>query len=321
VKFYGLYVLWEDPLIISTFAGPAQESVVHNIKSELDVIYHPYWIWTYRTIPWFFQQEIRSRYTNKRAHYLCSSSSELRLLRRLGLGGALSSLSTYIGEHVFSIRDGERKYDAVYAAQMERFKRIELASEIEKLFVLTYGPQRDEAGHFDLHSYCPEVSHCDFNSTLIDRELVAQKYNEARVGLALSQKEGAMIAFVEYLLCGLPVVSTPAQGGREEFFDDAYVKIVPPEAKAIARAVQEWIDADTDPQKIRGLALAKLKKQRIDLCKFVDNLVVRRGAKAPGFEAIYERLYDSEEGAVSHFVRGNKLLAAGFQLKDNSSQA
>ncbi len=48
---------------------------------------------------------------------------------------------------------------------------------------------------------------------------VARKLNACRVGMCLSETEGAMFAAVEYLLCGLPVVSTPSQGGRDVWFD------------------------------------------------------------------------------------------------------
>jgi hypothetical protein len=33
-----------------------------------------------------------------------------------------------------------------------------------------------------------------------------------------------MLASVEYMLCGLPQVSTPCRGGREPFFDERFVQ-------------------------------------------------------------------------------------------------
>lgn len=44
---------------------------------------------------------------------------------------------------------------------------------------------------------------------------VCAALNRGEVGLALSELEGACWASTEYLLCGLPVVSTPCSGGRE----------------------------------------------------------------------------------------------------------
>ena len=38
-----------------------------------------------------------------------------------------------------------------------------------------------------------------------------------------------MLASIEYLLAGLPVVSTPSLGGRDHYFDDEYCLIAPPD--------------------------------------------------------------------------------------------
>ena len=43
--------------------------------------------------------------------------------------------------------------------------------------------------------------------------------NRSRTGLCLSEREGAMFASIEYLLCGLPIVTTPSIGGRHVFFE------------------------------------------------------------------------------------------------------
>jgi glycosyltransferase involved in cell wall biosynthesis len=48
---------------------------------------------------------------------------------------------------------------------------------------------------------------------------VNQGLARAVVGLCLSTVEGSNYASMEYMLAGLPIVSTPSIGGREVYFD------------------------------------------------------------------------------------------------------
>ena len=66
---------------------------------------------------------------------------------------------------------------------------------------------------------------------------VNRHLNRAGVGLCLSEREGAMFASTEYLLSGLPVVSTPSTGGRHVYYDEEYCWTVPPDPRSVAEAV------------------------------------------------------------------------------------
>jgi len=95
-----------------------------------------------------------------------------------------------------------------------------------------------------------------------DSDEIANLLNRSRIGLCLSDVEGAMYASVEYMLCGLPVVSTKSIGGRDVFFDDKYVKIVDDNPEAVAKGVIEMIDRDIDPYYIRDKTIKKMKEER-----------------------------------------------------------
>ena len=68
----------------------------------------------------------------------------------------------------------------------------------------------------------------------------------SQVGLCLSKSEGAMFASIEYLLCGLPIVSTKSVGGRDIFFTDENCIIADLHSGLIrgkiAESVQHWLD-------------------------------------------------------------------------------
>jgi len=64
----------------------------------------------------------------------------------------------------------------------------------------------------------------------------------SKVGLCLSKKEGAMFASIEYLLCGLPIVSTRSVGGRDEFFTDKNCIFAEDNAESVKQCVDEWLN-------------------------------------------------------------------------------
>lgn len=57
---------------------------------------------------------------------------------------------------------------------------------------------------------------------------VCAALNRCEVGLALSELEGPCWASTEYLLCGLPVVTTPCSGGREVWYNEGNSIVVQP---------------------------------------------------------------------------------------------
>jgi glycosyltransferase involved in cell wall biosynthesis len=106
---------------------------------------------------------------------------------------------------------------------------------------------------------------------------VAAVYRRAHVGLCLSAAEGAMLASMQYLLVGLPVVTTPSMGGRDVFFDAENSITVEPEANAVAKAVAEWIERRPDPRAIRGRALERVAEHRERLRVFVRGFQASHG--------------------------------------------
>jgi hypothetical protein len=81
------------------------------------------------------------RYRGLRPLLVTNSPAEDAYRRRLGIPGFRGISYVYTDEKVYSPAPGAAKsYDAVYAAQLQPFKRLELAAEVESLFVLTYTP-------------------------------------------------------------------------------------------------------------------------------------------------------------------------------------
>jgi glycosyltransferase involved in cell wall biosynthesis len=212
--------------------------------------------------------------------------------------------SLHSRENFFVPSDCEKKYDAVYTATLAPFKRIHLAHEVKSLAFITYSIGQPS---WDLHAYEPNLAHAHFNPTFIGKEEVRSIYQTSRVGLALSAKEGAMWASVEYLLCGLPVVTTRNRGGRDRYFSKEYVTWCGARPSDVASAVRKYVEIPPDPTMIRSRTLSAIYADRMAYLEF---LASRCGMDITNPMMESERIWGGVEGI-------EKLAIPISNLKDH----
>lgn len=119
-----------------------------------------------------------------------------------------------------------KRFDAVLNCRNSLWKRRHFAANIKDLAIIYYpSPRSSEPDDLKFDAA--------YNANLVDGKYRKLKPNEVNsvlnqcsVGLILSSKEGSPRAVVEYLLCGLPVVSTKANCGRWEFLNQTNCIIV-----------------------------------------------------------------------------------------------
>jgi hypothetical protein len=309
--FSGAYVLWPDPLVVGVMEQVQLQRVL-AMRAPAHVFYSPTWLWTPRSVPNLLRWRWIASRRGKSLHFLTCAASEDRLLRSLGFPGDLVSISCYLNDHLFRITGEPKLFDAVYAASMYPYKRMHLAGGVKSLLIQTYGDRKTASGEHDLAGFEPAVAHAAYNKGWVSAAEVVSRYNSARVGLSLSACEGAMLASVEYMLCGLPQVSTPSRGGREQFFDDRFVTIAEPTADAVARAVEAMIAREIDPDLIRRATLEKLSAHRQRLCRYVVTAVRQAGGRPPSEEQVRERLFSPPQGTVAHFVHHSNYADSGL---------
>jgi hypothetical protein len=310
--FNGLYVLWEDPLILSCL-GRHDRGRFLALKPRADVLCFPSWLQTWGTVPGMLRDYAVGRRHRKRLHFMSASPDEFRVLGSLRLPGALISQNAYIDERTFKpLPAATKRFSAVYSAQMQSFKRLHLAADLPSLYVVTYGDTVTPDGDFDLHRFEPAVSHADYNRRWMGLSDINEVYNGASVGLALSECEGAMLACVEYMLAGLPMLSTPCRGGRELFFDDRFVLVCAPTKEAVATGVAELTRRRIDPDVVRSATLKRLDVHRRALCAYVQGIIRRSRATTPTVDRLYERIFGGEGGARDLFVRARDFASRGW---------
>lgn len=202
-------------------------------------------------------------------HFLCNSKKEESLFQESGLDGRLCHQNAFVDPDYFPIVESiHKKYDAVYTARITPFKRHLLAANIATLRLI--GDYHDHESDYakEVLSALKQVEW----SRRVHFTSVYKELNKARVGLCLSEEEGAMFASIEYLLCGLPVVSTPNVGGRDFFFEKEFSRVVEPTPESVASGVEELIALNIDPKMIRGRVIEKMMTQREVFIEIVQKI-------------------------------------------------
>jgi glycosyltransferase involved in cell wall biosynthesis len=191
--------------------------------------------------------------------FMFNSNHEMDNFTQYGFKGDVINHNAWIDENqvMKSLPNTPKIYDAVYVARRSAFKRHMLAESIQKLALI--------AGNNHGKDISDVPNNPAFiNDTPLKPAEVCEKINQSHVGLILSASEGACFSSSEYLLCGIPVVSTPSFGGRDVWYNEYNSIICEPNADAVADAVERLKRRDIDPMVIRQMHIdmAQVHRQR-----------------------------------------------------------
>ncbi len=202
---------------------------------------------------------------------LCNDDNECKAIHAHGAETLLVNHNSFLDERRYHPFYGKRPFDAAYIARLTPFKRhsllpLELAP---KLLMLGANVRKEEREYADsiLKKYSASTWIPFFSGARVSEYLA-----KAKCGLALSASEGACFASSEYFLCGIPVVDTPALGGRNALYPNEYVKVVEPTPEAIAEGIAYWAANPKNPDKIRAAWLDKVQGQRNTFRKLMREL-------------------------------------------------
>jgi glycosyltransferase involved in cell wall biosynthesis len=204
-----------------------------------------------------------------RTSFLCNSPAEESLISEQGLSCTHCHQNAFLDETRYRVTAArKRPYEAVYVARITPFKRHELASGIGSLSLI--GDWHDyEKDYKDLvMQTLPSASW----RRRVPSPLIYRYMNAAQTGLCLSAEEGAMFVSAEYLLCGLPVVSTPNLGGRDELFTEPFALTAAPSAEAVSEAVAWQIGQRHNPLDIRQAVIEKMHHHRKVFQRLVQSI-------------------------------------------------
>ena len=237
---------------------------------------HPVWVW--RRVARHLRPTDRLcwlTYWYSDAAYFCAAAQEYRRIgfpidqvwvlgntreevaaaTAAGFRAAWVHNNCWLDEELFRPCSEPKRFAAVMVTQPAAYKRPWLAAQVPDLAIVAGRPVA--ARRADL----PALPHSAFYKDL-SPDQVCHVINQSRVGLILSEEEGGCFASSEYLMCGIPVVSTPSRGGRDVFYDAANSLIVEPVAEAVARAVVGLANRRPDAEQISRSHLERVREFR-----------------------------------------------------------
>ena len=218
----------------------------------------------------------RKKFPKHNLVFLCNTKKQHELFQRNNLPSIYCNQNSFIDEKIFTMLKLKKKYDAIYNAQMAPFKRHRLASKIDNLALITYfdGVKSKKSYYKKTKKLLPKAKwiHQSSLEKQISSEKVVKYLNQSKIGLCLSALEGSMYASIEYLLCGLPVISTKSRGGRDVFINKKYVKIVKANPNEVKKAVYQMINKKIPAKYIRNNTIKKMLPHRNRFISLVKDI-------------------------------------------------
>jgi glycosyltransferase involved in cell wall biosynthesis len=315
----GGTILWDDPIIFYAwmYLGQSDEfceplTDFQEINKEKNAIFLMWIAWSkedlhgdpnYRPEKNFIEWVEKRKTLYPKHDYILVANTPLEFyqLNKSGLRTVLFNQNAFLDPNVYLYLPEVRKqYDAIYNAQLVDFKRHDLLSKTESCLLIAHGGKAEvfnKIQNFFSPTFKLENPH-NLNSENelslkgLPLNLIIESINSAKVGVCLSETEGAMHAAVEYLLCGLPVVTTWNSGGRDYFFDGRYVLNFQPKSFVVSEAIKAMISLNIDPLYIRNETIKKQKEVILRFCDFLKLLVMeRRPNMVINFVDIWEKIY------------------------------
>lgn len=195
---------------------------------------------------------------------LGNTRQEIEAARQAGFRAAWVNHNAWLDERIFYPQPQEKEYRAVMVSQLAPYKRVTLAAQVKGLALVP-------SSLFHLHQ---PVDVSMFADATIIEELpdggIPVVLSRSRVGLILSEEEGACYASSEYLLCGIPVVTTASRGGRDVFYTRENSYFVAPTEDDVVRGVELMIKQSPDPWSIHK-AHVKLSHEMRE--RFADDVL------------------------------------------------
>jgi len=245
-------------------------------------------------------EEYKTLYPKLSLFFLSNTTNQHDLFARQGLNSIYCNHNCLVDEKLFyPIPETKKVYDAVYDARFDEWKRHSLALSIKSLGLIYHkAPFLEDSSYVEKTK--KDLSFAKFFNRgesgqykILSSSEVNRALNQSRVGLCLSAEEGAMFASIQYLLAGLPVVTTQSVGGRHVFFDDEVSITVDATPEAVSRGVKDMIDRNLSPEFIRGRTIGRISTHRDEFIKLGEEIYKRENCDRQ-FKVDFEKLFTNK---------------------------
>jgi len=280
-KFLPFNIISRKCKIFTSFLHPDNDGITDELYKQIEGQAHAYLFLWWSSINkkeeysnWY---KILSKYTNIDTTVLCPTIEDCNILSEIGFKTLFCHHSSFLDDELFYAYEKRQPiYNAIYNAQILPYKRIELCKDLRDWCLISHTNENK-----DIHSeYRKTILHLIGDRTLKNPNIFLQPkevcnyINQSKCGLMLSAEEGGNYATVEYLLCGIPVITTPNIGGRNEFLNKENSIMIHPDSYSVASAVNTLRVEKFDKFKIRTSVLEVINKHRSN---FYKNLTEKFG--------------------------------------------
>lgn len=274
--------IWSDERIsIFVMEGLSDSFRIYTAKNIPD---NAYFFFTNPWVPYsrdqlkkqisFFKYVTKNRYDLSRVILLANDVDSLNLARELGLSNSIfCNQNAWLDFNLFKIIRGidKKRFSMALNCRPESFKRPYLADGVKDLLIIQ-GLNYNKDNFYDLMRLNPKY----INSSRITQTEVNDLLNQAFVGGIFSEAEGACFASSEYLLAGLPVISTQSRGGRDVWYTEHNSIICEPNKESVIEAVEIAIEKIKTkyfvPEEIRNEHIKKQLSFRGDFCELLQKI-------------------------------------------------
>lgn len=147
--------------------------------------------------------------------WLCNNLDHMLYACEYGFDFILCNQNAFINITNFNIIENQTKvYDLVLNTRPVTIKNTHIAKDIDKLAIIK-GYDFNQKLYYDLYQLNPLY----INNNRLEPNEVNNIMNQSICGGIFSLQEGACYSSSEYILSGIPVISTHSKGGREIWYN------------------------------------------------------------------------------------------------------
>jgi len=219
----------------------------------------------------------------------------------------------FLDERLYGFQEKgfEKKYHAALIAKMAAYKRVFLAKEVKDLALIFGDIYKSDIGE---GSSIP--SHMYKNEKMLSAKEVGEIVQQSYSGLCLSQIEGSCWASNEYLLCGVPVVSTVSRGGRNVWYNPTNSIVCQPNPRSVAESVEFFVKNPPDPLIIRGECIRQTSQFRKTFVVMLQSIFDRFDVKEDASEWFRKNFFHKMENWEEHKVLAEMIRESNKRIKE-----
>ena len=211
---------------------------------------------------------------------LANSVEEKEYFEKMTTRAALfCNHNTFLNEHVFDIIENvPKQHDLIVDSAFHVYKNVEKANRVKETLHIGYvKPDKTVKNDVVIPTYGKLANFANANATgkykRLTKTQINAHYNQSRVAGIFSLLEGACFASSQYLLAGLPVISTRSQGGRDVWYNQFNCIMCENDEDSIydahQTAMQRLESGEFNSRQIRELHLQQMDEHRNRLIEYM----------------------------------------------------